>query len=383
MRDFHMGNRRIDGAGRVAEQQSADLIWEPPIGVLRDYENHWLPTSDAPRVYQVACAMSVLSTVVSNRIWLPFGGQSVYCNLWVLILGPSSFYRKSTCIAKAKRTIQQLSVREDGEPDRSPLLPDEFSREALLKRLSERGQGLMTFSEFSGFLALLGRDYMSGTKETLSDLYDCQQTYSRSVGANEFVIRNAYLNILAASQTDWFTDKLKAGDVRGGFLARFCYWPAFTKPRFIAVPPEPDQGLGRRLLGGLNEIRRLSGAVILSAEAKTVYTKWVERHERELEKSDRVGDLSPFWSRLSIMTLKFAMLIQVSHDRSLNVSGATMQNAIVLTEHLKGSLQKLFASEFAFTPAMQSRQRLLRLIERGPALRVETCYERATCLPAS
>src|SRR5688500_6053300 len=102
MRDFHMGNRRIDGAGRVAEQQSADLIWEPPIGVLRDYENHWLPTSDAPRVYQVACAMSVLSTVVSNRIWLPFGGQSVYCNLWVLILGPSSFYRKSTCIAKAK-----------------------------------------------------------------------------------------------------------------------------------------------------------------------------------------------------------------------------------------------------------------------------------------
>src|SRR6187399_1467737 len=102
MRSSRTANPSIAGAGRVADQP-AEFSWEPPIGILRDYEDYWLPTSDAPRVYQVACAMSTLSTVVSNRIWLPFGGQHIYCNLWILILGPSSFYRKSTCIGKAKR----------------------------------------------------------------------------------------------------------------------------------------------------------------------------------------------------------------------------------------------------------------------------------------
>ena len=70
---------------------------------------------------------------------------------------------------------------------------------------------------------------MSGTKELLADLYDCPDEYTRLVGQQTWHLKNVCLSILAAAQTDWFIEKLKQGDVRGGFLARFSYWPAFQK----------------------------------------------------------------------------------------------------------------------------------------------------------
>jgi hypothetical protein len=338
--------------------------WDAGSGLLSDYEAYWLPTTDAPRVYHVAAGLVVIAAAVENRVYLPFGGERIYPNLWALVLGPSSFFRKSTVVNKARKTITRLY---DGDPH-TALLPDEFSREAFLKRLSERGQGTLTYSEFSGALASFGRDYMSGTKETLADLYDCPATYSRVVGAQSFTIRDACLSILAASQTDWFLEKLKAGDVRGGFLARFSFWPAFEKKRFLALPPDPDVQLGNRLVTGLNELRRVKGVALLGTAQRDRYAKWLERHERDLHGSAKVGELSAFWSRLSIMALKFAMLIQLAHDRSLTVSEDNLTRALALTDFLKRALRHLFDEEFAFSKDMQDRQRVLRAVQRRPGI---------------
>lgn len=166
--------------GAQAVSDSPDLArWEAPDGVLRLYEQYWLPTTDAPQEYIVGSGFAVLAAAIEDRVFLPFGGQNIYRNLWVLLLGPSSFYRKSTCVSKARKTLARLY---DGDAAGGALLPDEFSREALLRRLSERSQGLLTFSEFSGAMAAMGRDYMGGTKEFLADLYDSPQSYTRVVG---------------------------------------------------------------------------------------------------------------------------------------------------------------------------------------------------------
>jgi Protein of unknown function (DUF3987) len=338
--------------------------WEPPSGVLRDYERTWEPTTDAPREYHIAAGLAVIAATVENRVYIPFGGDRIYSNLWVLILGPSSFFRKSSCVNKARKTIGRLQAGSE----RGPLLPDEFSREALLKHLSERGQGLLTYSEFSGALATFGRDYMSGTKEVLADLYDCPESYTRVIGSATWQLRNVCLSMLAASQTDWFLEKLKAGDVRGGFLARFSYWPAFAKKVFLAVPPEPDGPTFNRLISGLNDLRRVSGQMTILPAVREQYATWLERHERELGRSPRAGDLSAFWSRLSIMTLKFAMLLQVAHNRALVMAPEILASAIHLTEFLKAALRHLFDEEFAFTQDMRDRQKVLRLIRGRPGI---------------
>jgi hypothetical protein len=62
------------------------------------YEQYWTPTTDAPREYLVACGLVTVGTVLSHRVYLPFGGDRIYPNLWVVLLGPSSTYRKTTTV---------------------------------------------------------------------------------------------------------------------------------------------------------------------------------------------------------------------------------------------------------------------------------------------
>jgi hypothetical protein len=97
-----------------------------------------------------------------------------------------------------------------------------------------------------------------------------------------------------------------------------------------------------------------SGAAVIGPDERAQYAAWVESHERELHGSHHVGELSPFWSRLSVTALKLAVLLQLAHDESLTVSAEAMRRAITLTEFLKASLRFLFAEEFAYCVVVRS-----------------------------
>ena len=79
----------------------------------------------------------------------------------------------------------------------------------------------------------MGRDYMSGAKELVADLYDSPPRYQRNVGNRTLTATDVCIGILAASQTDWLLEKLKKSDVRGGSMAGTLFVPAFTKRRFL------------------------------------------------------------------------------------------------------------------------------------------------------
>jgi len=223
--------------------------WPTPLNsALQRFEIYWSALTDAPREYIVPSGLSTIGTVNANRVYVPFGDDRIYGNSWNVLLGPSSTYRKSTVVKSARRTLAYLSA---GQPD-SYVFPDEFSKEGFVSVLAEKPQGLLTYREFSGALAGFSRDYMSGMKELLADLYDCPENYERVVGKQKITASNVCISVLAASQTDWLLDKLHENDMRGGFLARFTFWPAFYKRRFLAIPPDPNAKARGELLQHLN-----------------------------------------------------------------------------------------------------------------------------------
>lgn len=336
--------------------------WPTPRGTLSLYECYWTPTTDAPREYLIACGLATLGTVISTHSYIKFGGDRIYPNLWQVVLGPSSTYRKTTTVRQARRTLQRLC---EGQGP-SLLFPDEFSKEAFVSRLSEHAQGLLTYSEFSGALKAFGRDYMSGTKELLADLYDSPPVYERVVGRQRIQAKDVCIGILAASQTDWLLEALKESDVRGGFMARFTFWPAFQKRRFLAIPPEPDGKIGNELIRELNALRKIDGPMVLPSDVQEHYAAWLQDHERQLDALPRAGQLGPFWSRLASTTLKLALILNLSAHHTLLMDDAALDAAIGLTEFLKRALGHLFEEEMAFTPDMRNRQRVLQAIRRHP-----------------
>jgi len=250
----------------------------------------------------------------------------------------------------------------------------------LVTRLAERAQGLLTYSEFSGALAAFSRDYMSGIKELLADLYDSPPKYERVVGQRTLVVKEVCISLLGASQTDWLLEKLKETDIRGGFMARMTFWPAFTKRRFIALPPEPDCQIGNELVRSLNQIRALQGAMVLPSSCRDRYAVWLEQHERELETLPGAGNLGPFWSRLSVTTLKMAVILSVARTGTLLMDDDALEAAVGLTEFLKAALARLFSQEMAFTKGMRDRGKVLAMINRKPGIAYRDILRNANLL---
>ena len=115
-------------------------------------------------------------------------------------------------------------------------------------------------------------------KELLADFYDCPENYERVVGKQKITASNVCISVLAASQTDWLLDKLHENDMRGGFLARFTFWPAFYKRRFLAIPPDPNAKARGELLQHLNACGSLRDRLCLPSSVRDHYHSWLQEH---------------------------------------------------------------------------------------------------------
>lgn len=332
----------------------------PETGFLKDYCEYASKLTDAPEHYHLFVALSIVSTVLGKNVYIPFGAQKIYPNLWVILLAPSSVFRKSTCISMGRSILHKV--------DNSLILPNEFTPEALLSGLTTKPQGIFLWSEFAGALSCFDRSYMVGMKETLTDLYDCPPVYTRKLKNDEFVIQEPCLSILAGTAMDWFLDKCKEGDVRGGFLARFAYVPAFDKSRRIAIPPKPDPGAAAKLIRELQELKNFQGEMNTELIEKG-YQDWLFAHEDQLQEENGTGSLGGFWSRLGIYVLKFAMLYQVSEEKNLRISTVSLFKAIDLVELLKESARKLVKEEWVFGQDAKDKQKVLRIIKKKPGIK--------------
>jgi hypothetical protein len=145
----------------------------PDDGWLHDYLRAVTPLTDAPVEFHLVSGLCALAAAVGNRLWTVSWGQSVYPHLWVVLVAPSSFWRKSTSINQAEALLREASP--------TSVYPSDFSREKFLRILAEQPGGVLTLKEFGGFLATLGRDYMGGMKENLTELYDGPDVFTRAL----------------------------------------------------------------------------------------------------------------------------------------------------------------------------------------------------------
>ena len=147
----------------------------PARGLLADYLAYASPMTAAPQQYHLFTGLVLLSALLGNRVSIPFGPQALMPNLYVVLIGRSTFSRKTTSIAIAQRVLRHFEGTQ--------VLPSEFSPEAFLEKLANAPAGLLVYPEFSRALAAFRRDYMAGMVERLTELYDCPPQYSRVLRA--------------------------------------------------------------------------------------------------------------------------------------------------------------------------------------------------------
>lgn len=342
------------------KRESYESLVVPDKGFIKDYYDYASPVTEAPEIYHVFVSMALVAAVCSRGVSLNIGASKLFPNLWILLVGPSSRLRKTTAIRVGSNLLLQC--------DEDAIFPNEFTSEALLELLQEKPEGLFCWSEFGGVLEQFNRSYMAGTKEMLTDLFDCPPLHKRKLKSGEVKITSPCISILSASTIEWLQSKIKENDVMSGFLARFLYVVADSPSKILPFPPPSDEGRAQELVQKLKSMAAIKGNMPLSQAALDMYEDWYREQRAPVEAEPGNDRIAPFMSRLESYVLKFAMIYQLAEDGRLEVHEQNMQLALHLTRLLQLNVRCLFDDGLVFGREAQDAQKVLRITKRAKVI---------------
>lgn len=202
--------------------------------------------NETPLIFHEGAALYLAAVAIGRRLFIntPWR-QQVFPNLYVMIVAISTYYRKSAGLSLAseiaRAAIPHMILPQPGSPENfmnmlGGVLPPNFEtipaadRDRLTKGNSYAAQRGILRDELSGLFKSMTKDYMSGMKELIMQLFDCPPYLdSNTNNRGMVVIRDTALSILGAATPAELASALTANDWYNGNLARFAL-----------LTPEPD-----------------------------------------------------------------------------------------------------------------------------------------------
>ena len=218
------------------------------VGQWLDQYVAWASTAanETPLRFHEGAGLWLAALAIGRRLFIhtPWR-QRVFPNLYIMSVAVSTYYRKSAGLNlandMARAAMPHMILPQPGSPEAfmsmlGGVLPPNFEdipvrdRERLVKGNRYAAQRGILRDELSALFKSFGRDYMSGMKELLMQLYDCPDYLdSNTNNRGLVVIRDAALSILGAATPAELSVSLSQGDWHNGTLARF-----------VLLTPEPD-----------------------------------------------------------------------------------------------------------------------------------------------
>jgi len=317
------------------------------------YQRYAEEVTDACPDYHNFMGFVTLASVIGNRVFMPWGDTNLFPNLWVILVGKSTWDRKTTSINISKRLLFRFN-------NGRLIYPNEFSYEKLVIKLADSPAGCFYFSEVKTFAGLLSRDYMLGARGLLADLYDGPDFYTRELSGREYKIERPAFSIAAATTTTWLIENLKPDDIEAGFLPRFLIVPAGRRIQDKPRPPMADDTKRTAMLTLLREIENITGACYLTEKAGKLHDEWYRKMRMKVEGSG--GRFSPFAGRLQGYLIKVAMLLEINNTRSLKVSDTTMSESIKMVDWLYSHMSAIERDEIPFNGHDKDLQKVKRAL---------------------
>lgn len=192
------------------------------------YVRHWSDVNDAYPDYHYATALALLSAGANRVLSIRTKNLGdIRTNLWFMLLGKSSFARKSTAV---KPGVQFAKMCDELQP-----LPGTFSPEALLESLSDNEKAYHFKDEAAQILVGLNhKSYMADLRDLFCQLYDgspfSRMLRSKKGEQTRFDADEPYLTLEWATTPENFFKTTTSIDSTSGFLLRFLpVYPQYPK----------------------------------------------------------------------------------------------------------------------------------------------------------
>ncbi len=307
--------------------------------------NQYVENTEAPRQFWLWAGISTIASALQRKVWLPFGIETYYPNLYILIVGPPAS-RKALPVGLSKDLLIQIET---------PVSKDSSSKRAFTKELAETGKteifmlngtrtGQCAISviskEMSSLLAVNPKEMI----EVLTDLYDSHDRWQYGTsGQGEDILFNVCVNCLIATTPTWFSANLPQEAIGGGYTSRHVI--VYGNQVYKRVPrptiTKEQKTLFKILVSDLAHISTLTGRFKWTSAAETLFDSWYKQIDNKI-KETHDERLHPFIGRMHTMVLKTSMCLQVSTSDELILSEGIMQTAITMLEDVLSTASEAF-----------------------------------------
>jgi hypothetical protein len=320
-----------DEFNNIRKVENPRLTVNLPKSFVSEYIDYMGHLSDGFSEYQLAGAITLLSTVINRRAYLDLNVGIIHPNVWFFILGVSTISRKTTACKQVEDLIEMVS--------RWMLLSYPGSVEAFIEDLEGvdrvahpdfKGHGLLIKDEAAGLLANMQKTYMSDARDTFCHFYECRP-FSRKLRSGQrkqktsFILQEPYLNILLATTPDNFSELTNTLDLTSGWLLRFMFiWPTYErKLRDKTARGTNDRERYNAVLKRLMALTKFFSDHTVefnfSIAGQSFYNQWERDHVAQIQKSG-IDDRGAY-DRLSVYALKLAMIYTVAKNDFIETLG--------------------------------------------------------------
>ena len=192
--------------------------------------------NETPVDYEQLIAITLIGLAIGRRCYLaaPWG-MSIFPNHYGIIMGTTSYHRKSTALTLMSNIIGDAfpyllmprpgSTENFGEELAGRFKTDNCTAEDKTELERARpfaGQRIIIRDEISGLFRSFGRDYMMGMREDLLTMYDAPATHKLSNNSRGVMIaRDMAPSLIGATTPAGLSSALTRRDWEDGNLARF------------------------------------------------------------------------------------------------------------------------------------------------------------------
>lgn len=330
------------------------------MNILQKYEEYATASTDAPSVYHKYIGAALVGTIMGRRLWYQHGHHRIYPNLWVCLVGQSTWTKKSTSITSGEYLLSKANEKL--------LYPAKITTEKLYQVLSQQPAGMMRFGELHILLSQMMRDYNVELKSTLTDFYDSPPHRSYDTKGGGLVeVRYPALTIVAGTTTEWLAEAAKTKDICAGFYPRWLFVVANKSDRpDMPIPPPRDEGKADAIIHELQEIQKSynvendpSGRMTMDSEATNAYTSLYVGFKKKFCDDAIMG---PFSGRALGSIIKLGMINAMASRRTTTIGIEDIEYGFAMAKTSMDSIQQLVKYEMGDTRSDQKMNRILKLV---------------------
>jgi Protein of unknown function (DUF3987) len=317
------------------------------IGTLTTAIDH---ISEAPRNYNMWAAISVVSSVLKNKVYIKYGTYTIYPNQYIVMVGPPGIGKGQSItfpydIAKTAGLIN--------------IIPDRITAPKIIERMAQGtpgaaistngsislttdGSALLYSSELPTLLS--SSDWMM---TFLCDAWDKKDYSYDTKNSGSAVVKNMCTSLIGACVPDYIRrlSKDATSAITSGFTARTIFAYAEEKSKSIPWPKSlEDTQQGRLLLQNLSDdlkhISTLQGSFSFTQAAIIMFEDF---HKKFLKREDSDSDVvMNFKARMHVHVFKTAMAISCAERDDLVINDIDLHCAIVAVKSVLLNIDKAF-----------------------------------------